>query len=67
MNPSKISMSTLLDKLIDIEQSIGLETDVTLRNKTREAQDLLLQFQNSGSKNALLKSATLQLPQTKEP
>lgn len=35
----------LLEKLIDIEQSIGVETDSTLRRKVLDAQDCLLRMQ----------------------
>jgi len=47
VNPLKINASTLLDKLIEIEQSIGVENYDVIRHKVREAQEILLQLQNA--------------------
>jgi hypothetical protein len=40
MNPT-----VLLEKLIEIERSIGSETNTTLRNKVLEAQEYVLEMQ----------------------
>ena len=48
VNQSKINTNALLEKLIDIEQSIGIETDATIRNKVREAQEFVIQLLKSG-------------------
>jgi hypothetical protein len=40
-----VSVHSLLQKLIEIEQSIGVETDTTLRKQVLDAQDYLLQMQ----------------------
>lgn len=38
-----MSSSILLEKLIDIERSIGIDAESTIRRKVLEAQDYLLQ------------------------
>ncbi len=40
-----MNINILLGKLIDIERSIGVETDTTLRNQVLDAQDYLLGIQ----------------------
>jgi len=47
VSPPKINTSTLLDKLIEIEQSIGVEDYGVIRQKVREAQEMVLQLQNA--------------------
>lgn len=42
-----MSMAVLLDKLTEIELSIGVETDATLRDMVLEAQDTALALQKS--------------------
>jgi hypothetical protein len=46
VNQPKINISTLLDKLIELEQSIGMETDATLRSKVCELQDIVVQLRD---------------------
>ena len=41
--PSPVNPTILLQKLIDIERSIGVETESTTRRRVLEAQDYLLQ------------------------
>ena len=45
------NMNTLLDKLIEIERSIGVETDSTLRNLVIDAQDCVLGMQKQAVEN----------------
>jgi hypothetical protein len=40
-----MSVNILLEKLIEIERSIGVETDTTLRKQVLEAQDYVLEIQ----------------------
>lgn len=40
-----MNSSILLQKLIDIERSIGVETDSTVRHKVLDAEDCLLRMQ----------------------
>lgn len=47
MTLSKVKINGLLEKLIEIEQAIGVETNAVLRNKVCEAQDIVLQWQSS--------------------
>lgn len=42
---ASMSISLLLEKLIEIERSIGVETDMTLRKQVIDAQDCLLSIQ----------------------
>ncbi len=46
VNQSKMNLNDLLDKLIEIEQSIGIEPDAAIREKVREAQDVVVQLKN---------------------
>jgi hypothetical protein len=39
--------SVLLEKLIDIERSIGTEPEAAVRSKLTEVQDYLLQIENA--------------------
>lgn len=47
-----VNPSVLLQKLIEIERSIGIETESTTRRKVLEAQDYLLRV-TWGSEDAL--------------
>jgi len=40
-----VNINILLGKLIEIEQSIGVETDTTVRKQVLDAQDYLLGIQ----------------------
>jgi hypothetical protein len=40
-----VNINILLGKLIEIERSIGIETDTTLRKQVLDAQDCLLGIQ----------------------
>lgn len=42
-----MAVSVLLEKLVDIERSIGTETDDTVRNKLIDAQQYLLLIENA--------------------
>jgi hypothetical protein len=42
-----MSASVLLDKLIDIQRSVGIETADTIRNKLMDAQDYLLRMEKA--------------------
>jgi hypothetical protein len=46
-------INILLQKLIEIEQSIGVETNMTLRKQVLDAQDCLLQMQKEIVENLL--------------
>ena len=57
MNPS-----IMLQKLVEIERSIGVETQSTTRRRVLEAQDYLLKF-HCGSEDALPRNSTGDEPQ----
>jgi hypothetical protein len=40
-----MNANSLLDQLLDIERSIGVDTNVVLRKKVQDAEDCLLRMQ----------------------
>jgi hypothetical protein len=51
-----MNTSVLLEMLIDIERSVGVETTTTLRNKVIDAQECLLLLQKEMSANLRARS-----------
>ncbi len=45
------SITILLNKLIEVEKSIGVESDLSLRRKLHEAEDYALQMQKELAQN----------------
>jgi hypothetical protein len=60
-----LNISALLDKLTDIELSIGRETNATIRNKVLAAQDCALELQKELADN-LRKESRYQSPRMSE-
>ena len=46
-----VTVTMLLHKLIDIENSIGIESDSTILNKIRDAENCLFQLQKETLEN----------------
>lgn len=44
-----MNLTTLLKKLIEIERSIGVETDAVIRVKMQDVQDYVLQMQKENA------------------
>jgi hypothetical protein len=40
-----MNLTTLLDKLIEIERAIGTETDAVIRRKMQDVEDYVLELQ----------------------
>jgi hypothetical protein len=57
-----VNPSILLQKLIEIERSIGIETPSTTRRRVLEAQEYLLRV-HLGSRDALRSNSTPDKPQ----
>lgn len=51
-----MNANMLLDQLLEIERSIGVETNAALRQKVQEAEDSLLRMQKEMAENLLKES-----------
>jgi hypothetical protein len=51
-----MSITVLLKKLIEVEQSVGVDTEAVLRMKIQEAQDYALQIQKETVESLLQRS-----------
>jgi hypothetical protein len=51
-----MNANVLLNQLLDIERSIGVETNAALRKKVQDAEDSLLRMQKEMAENLLKES-----------